>query len=90
MDAKEAANKARFLPLHNEHASKYKDRAEQITRAVLVSDMNKEYKVPFLKELMYYFYGMEKGVTSSIKNLELIELFVDNMTSFTEGNNTSE
>ena len=52
--------------------------------------MNKEYKVPFLKELMYYFYGMEKGVTSSIKNPELIELFVDNMTSFTEGNNTSE
>ena len=39
---------------------------------------------------MYYFYGMKKGVAVSMKNPELVELFVDNVTSFTEGNNTSE
>ena len=37
LDVKEAANKAELLPLHTAHALKYKDRAEKITRAVLVS-----------------------------------------------------
>ena len=41
MDAKEAAKKAELLPLHTAHALEYKDRAEQITRAVLVAEMNK-------------------------------------------------
>ena len=86
---KEAENKAELLPLHTAHAFQYKDRSEQITRAVFVDEMKKEYKVPFLKELMYYFYGMKKGVANSMKNTELIELFADNVTSFTEGN-TSE
>ena len=39
---------------------------------------------------MYYFYGMEKGIANSMRNPELIELFADNVTSFTEENNTSE
>ena len=90
MDSKEAANKAELLPLHTAHALRYKDRAEQITHDILIAKINKEYKVPFLKELMYYFYGMKKGVAVSMKNPELVELFVDNVTSFTEGNNTSE
>ena len=79
-----------MLPLHTAHALKYKYISEKITCAVLVADNNKEYKVPLLKELMYYFSGMKKGVVNSLKNPELIELFVDNMASFTEGNNTSE
>ena len=37
-----------------------------------------------------FFYGMKKGVVNSMKNPELIELFPDNVISFTEGNNTSE
>ena len=49
LDAKEAGNKAEFLPLHTAHALKYKDRAEDITRAVIVSETNKEHKFPFLK-----------------------------------------
>ena len=60
------------------------------TTRSIVAEMNKEYKVPFLKELMYYFYGKEKGVANSMKKPELIELFADNVTSFTEGNSTSE
>ena len=60
LEAKESANRADLLPLHTAHSLKYKYRAEQITRDVLVAEINKEYKVPFLKELMYYFYGMEK------------------------------
>ena len=90
MDTKEAANKAELIPLHTVHALKYKDRSYQITRTVIFSEMNKDYKVPFLKELMYYFYGMEKGVAKSMKKPELIELFAENVTSFTEGNKTSE
>ena len=90
MDTKESANKAEFLPLHTAHALKYKDRADHITRAILVAEMNKEYKVPFLKELMYYFYGMKKGAANSMKKPKLIEVFADNVTSFTEVNNTSE
>ena len=71
MDAKEAANKEELLPLHTAHALRYKDRAYQITRAVLVAETNKEYKVPFLKELMYYFYGMKKvsQIVRKIQNL---------------------
>ena len=34
---------------------------------------------------MYYFYGTKKGVANSMKKPELIELFADNVTSFTEG-----
>ena len=90
MDAKESANKAEFLPLHTAHALKYKYRSEQITRSVIIADINKEYKVPLLKELMYYFYGIEKGVANIMKDPELIGLFSDNVTSFTEVNNTSE
>ena len=41
LDAKDAANKAELLPLHTVHALKYKDRAEQITCAVLFAEMNK-------------------------------------------------
>ena len=90
LDTKEAANKVKFIPLHTVHVLKYKDRADHITRAVLVAETNKQYKVPFLKELIYYFYGIEKRVTNSMNKPELIELFSDNMTSFTEGNNISE
>ena len=90
LETKEAANKEELLPLHTAHALRYTVRAQQITRAVLVSDINKEYKVPFLKELMYFYYGMEKGVTNSMKKPEIIELFADNVNSFTEGNNTRQ
>ena len=90
LDAKEAANKAEFLPLHTTHAFKYKDISYHIKRAVLVSEMNKDYKVPFFKEIMYYFYGMEKVFANSMKNPELIELFADNVNYFTEVNNTSD
>ena len=90
LDAKEVANKAELFQIHTAHSLKYIDRADNITRSVIVADTNKEYKVPFLKELMYYFYGMKKGVANSMKNPELIELFEDNVTSFTEGNKTSE
>ena len=89
LDAKEAANKAELPPLHTAYAFNYKDRADQITCAALVTEINKEYKVPFLKELMYYFYGGEKCVPNSMKKPELIELFADNVTYFPEGNNTS-
>ena len=68
MDVKEAANKAELPPLHTAYAFNYKDRADQITCAALVTEINKYYKVPFLKELVYYFYGMEKGVANSMKN----------------------
>ena len=41
LDTQEAENKSELLPLHTAHALEYKDRAEQITRAVLVAEMNK-------------------------------------------------
>ena len=41
LDTKEAANKAELPPLHTAHALKYKDRAEQITRSVIIADINK-------------------------------------------------
>ena len=41
LDAKEAANKAELLPFHTAHELKYKDRAEQITRDLLVADTKK-------------------------------------------------
>ena len=90
LDAKEAANKEDLLSIHTAHALKYIYKAEQITHAVIVAEISKEKEVPFLKEPMYYFYGMEKGVTNSMKNPELIELFADNVNSFTDFNNTSE
>ena len=41
LDAKEEVNKTELLPLHTTYALNYKDRAEQITCAVLVAETNK-------------------------------------------------
>ena len=73
LDTQEAENKSELLPLHTAHALKYKDSAEHITRAVLVAEMNKEYKVPFLKEFMYCFYGMKKGAAIVWKSQNLLK-----------------
>ena len=39
LDAKEAANKAEFLPLHTAHTLRYKDISYHIKHALLVHEM---------------------------------------------------
>ena len=58
-DAKEATEKAELIPLHTAHVMEFNHRAGEIARPELVAEMKKEFKAPYLKKLLYYFYGKD-------------------------------
>ena len=76
-----------MLPLLNSDVNKYKIRAKEIERDDLVREIEKEYKLQYLKELFMYYYGMKKGELNGKKKAELVALLVDKVTS--ENNNTT-
>ena len=84
---KEAKKMEEMLPLLNSDVNKYTNRAKEIERDDLIKEIDKECKLPYLKELFMYYYGMKKGELNGKKKAELVALLADKVTS--EDDNTT-
>ena len=84
---KEAKKMEEMLPLLNSDVNKYTNRAKEIERVDLIKEIDKECKLPYLKELFMYYYGMKKGELNGKKKAELVALLADKVTS--EDDNTT-
>ena len=87
MAEKEAKKMEEMLPLLNSDVNKYTNRAKEIERVDLIKEIDKECKLPYLKELFMYYYGMKKGELNGKKKAELVALLADKVTS--EDDNTT-
>ena len=85
---KEAKKMEEMLPLLNSDVNKHTNRSKEIEHNDLIKEIDKEFKLPYLKELfMYYYYGMKKGELNGKKKAELVTLLADKVTS--EDSNTT-
>jgi hypothetical protein len=73
----EAREKEKMLPRLHSDVNKYKNRAKEVERDELIKEMKKELKLPYLKQLFMYYYGMKKGEANGKNKPELVVLFAD-------------
>ena len=84
---KEARKMEEMLPLLNSDVNKHTNRSKEIEHNDLIKEIDKEFKLPYLKELFMYYYGMKKGELNGKKKAELVTLLADKVTS--EDSNTT-
>jgi len=85
---KEARKMEEILPLLNSDVNKFTNRGKEIERAELIREIEKELKLPYLKEIFMYYYGMKKGEVNGEKKADLVTLLVDKVTA--EDNDITE
>jgi len=83
--AKEAEKKEEVPPLMTSHVLMYTNRVkEEISRAtLLINEMKADLKLPYLKDVFVYYYGMKRGEVNGKNKSELIALLADNVASNT-------
>ena len=70
--------------LLNLDVNKYTNRAKEIEQDYLIKEIDKEFKLPYLKELVMYYYSMKnKGeeLVHGKKKAEFIALLADKVMS---------
>ena len=70
-----------MLPPFNSDVDRCLSRAKEIEHDDLINELDKEFKLPHLKELLVCYYGMQKGETNDKKKGELIALWDDKISS---------
>ena len=77
----EARKKEEMLPLVHSDTNKHANRAKEVECNELIKEIEKELKLPYLKQLLVCCYGMKKGEVSRKNKAELVVLLADKVKS---------
>ena len=73
----EARKKSELLSLLTTTVLEYTSKAKTTEQAYIISVIQKELKVPYLREIFIYYYNMPKHEIKDLRKNELVALFLD-------------
>ena len=77
----ESRKKSELLHLLTTTVLEYTSKSKTTEQAELISAIQKELKVPYLREIFIYYYNMPKHEIKDLRKNEHIALFSDKVTS---------